>query len=490
MKIAVGGILHETNTFAEGLTEFKDFAHPGGHPPLQEGDSMISAFAGVNLGIGGILAAASDLQVETAPLLWAFPQPAGIVSRAAWNRISSMFLERLEKVMPVDGVALDMHGAMITEDCDDAEGDLFERIRKITGRSVPLAAVLDLHANITPKMAEYADALVGYDTYPHIDCFERGIEAMRIVVDAASGRIKPVCALKQIPMLIGPPKQCTFLSPMRDVIEMAHEMEKEKGVISVTVAGGFPFSDFHDAGASVVVNADSDKAFAQAQADELAGKIWERREQFRVKLAPLKETIAKVVSENKGPVVFADGSDNPGGGAPCDGTVMLQALIEAKAPRSVVAIIADPESVAKAVAAGVGNEVDLMLGGKTDNRHGAPLKVKAYVKAVTDGCYVNKGPMFTGLRINMGRTAVVVAGEVEVVVTERRSQPLDMQALRSVGIEPGDRLIIGLKSAVHFRADYTRIAHAIYDMDTPGIHNPDPALYAYKKVRRPIWPLD
>jgi len=218
--------------------------------------------------------------------------------------------------------------------------------------------------------------------------------------------------------------------------------------------------------------------------------MWDRREDLRVHLTPVEETIEYALETGDGPVVLADGSDNPGGGAPCDGTVMLKALVEANVPGSTIAIIVDPEAVAGAIEAGVGNEVTLQVGGKTDDRHGPTLELTGYVRLISDGFYANKGPMYTGVVSAMGRTVVFVVGEVEVILTEQRIQPFDCEALRCVGIEPHDRLLIGLKSAVHFRADFGPIASAIFEVDTPGIHNPDVTLQTFDHVRRPIWPLD
>jgi len=489
MRIAMGGILHETNTFADGLTTIDQFLHEGGHPGLRQGHEIIETFAQTHIATGGFIAAVEQLGIELAPLIWAFPQPSGIVEQAAYDELSALLIDRLQQAMPVDGVLLDLHGAMVTEDLEYAEGDLLSRVREVVGPDVPIVSTLDLHANITPAMAQNANALVGYDTYPHVDAFERGVEAAHIVADAVRGRSNPVAALAQIPMLIGPPKQCALISPMQDIIALAHEIEERPGIISVTVSGGFPFSDIHDAGASIVVNADGDADLAQSTADEIAAHIWERREEFQLDLIPVEEAIAQAIESGEGPVILADGSDNPGGGAPCDGTVMLKALIDADAPRSTVAIIADPEAVAAAIAAGVGNEVTLTVGGKTDNRHGEPLTLTVYVRAITDGNYANRGPMYTGMPVAMGRTVVFVVGGVEAIITEHRAQPFDMQAVRSVGIEPADRLIIGLKSAVHFRADYQSVATAIHDLNTPGIHNPDVTLYEYQNLRRPMWPL-
>ncbi len=495
MRIATGGILHETNTFAEGTTPLEAFVGEGSRQQLLVGEEILKAFSGVGTATGGFIAVADDLGFELAPLIRTFPQPSGIVEQDAYEQLARMMIEKLEEVIPVDGVLLDLHGAMVTEDLEDADGDLLARVRNTVCPDIPIVTTLDLHANITPAMTAATDVLVGYDTYPHVDCMERGVEAARILADTIGGRIRPVSGFAQVDMLIGPPKQCTLVSPMKDVIALVHEIEKRPGIVSVTFAGGFPFADIHDVGVSVVVHADGDEDLAQDTAEEIAAYVWSLREAFRLELTPLDEAIrfaidSEVEGEGEGPVILADGSDNPGGGAPCDGTVMLEALIEAEAPRATVAIIADPEAVAEAIAAGVGSQVTLQVGGKTDNRHGRPLDLTGYVKLISDGNYLTRGPMMTGLSVAMGRSVVFVVGEVEIVLTEQRIQPFDMEALRSLGIEPTQRLLIGLKSAVHFRADYGDIAAEIFEIDTPGVHNPDVTRYDYKRLRRPMWPLD
>ncbi len=490
MRIATGSISHETNTFAEGTTPLAAFVGEGSRQKLLVGRAIVEAFSGVGTATGGFIAVADELGFDLAPLISTFPQPSGTVEQEAYDELSEMMLEKLEQVMPVAGVLLDLHGAMVTDEVEDVEGDLLARVRNVVGPDIPIVSTLDLHANITPAMAAAADVLVGYDTYPHVDCMERGVEAARILADTIGGRIRPVSGFAQVPMLTGPPKQCTLVAPMKDVMELIHGIEKRPGIVSITCAGGFPFADIHDAGVSVVAHADGDKKLAQDAADEIAEYIWKRREDFRLELTPVAEAIRFAIDEGAGPVILADGSDNPGGGAPCDGTVMLEALIEAEAPRAVVAIIADPEAVAEAIAAGIGNEVTLKVGGKTDDRHGEPLNLTGYVKLMSDGNYINRGPMMTGLRTAMGRSVVLVVGEVEIILTERRIQPFDMEALRSLGIEPTRRLLIGLKSAVHFRADYGTIATKIFEIDTPGVHNPDVTQYNYERLRHPIWPLD
>ena len=401
----------------------------------------------------------------------------------------TLALERLAEALPVDGVLLELHGAMVTERCPDAEGELLRRVRQVVGPDLPVVATLDLHANISPEMVEHATALVGYDTYPHVDNFARGQEAFGIIADAVRGRTRPVAVLAQVPMLIGPPRQCTLTPPMQDMFALVHERERQPGIISITLAGGFPFADTPCTGAAVVAIADGDEALARSTAQAVADEMWARREDFRLRLTPLQEAIGWAL-EHGGPVILADGSDNPGGGAPCDGTVMLQALIEAQAPNSTVAIIVDPESVAAAWDAGEGQEITLNVGGKTDDRHGQPLTLTGTVRLLSEGNYVNEGPMSRGLPVAMGRTAVFVVGGVEIVLTERRIQPYDTQALRCLGIEPAERLLIGLKSAVHFRAAFGPLARRIFEVDTPGVHNPDVTQYTFHRLGRPMWPLN
>ncbi|MFO7945622.1 MAG: M81 family metallopeptidase [Armatimonadota bacterium] len=489
-RIAVAGFSHETNTFAEGLTTFDDFLRGRGFPGLMSGDELVENLKGRSTCTGAFLDAADEIGFDAVPVLYTFPQPSGLIEQDAYDRVLATLLEKLQAVLPVDGVLLELHGAMVTEDLEDAEGDILTHVREMVGPDVPVISTLDLHANISPLMVQQADALVGYDTYPHVDAYERGRDAVRLIMAAITGEAQPVSTLAQVPMLIGPPRQCTLISPMGDIIDLAHEAEERPGILNVTVSGGFPFADITDCGASVVVTTDDDSEIARATAQEIAGAMWERRSDFELDLTPVREAIDYAMRTGEGPVVMADGSDNPGGGAPCDGTVMLQEMVEANVPGSTVAIIADPEAVAGAVEAGVGNEVTLQVGGKTDDRHGATLTLTGYVRLISDGRFENKGPMYTGVKADMGRTVVFVVGEVEVVLTEYRIQPYDCQALRSVGIEPRDRLLIGLKSAVHFRADYGPIATAIFDLDTPGVHNPDVTKLPFERLRRPMWPLD
>lgn len=486
MRIATGCIGHETNTFSSIPTSLDDFKLQRSY---HVGDEIISTFRQTSTITGGFIESSEKLGIEIVPLLWTFATPSGKIEQAAYDTLKGEFLDLLRNARELDGVLLDLHGAMATEEIEDAEGDLIQSVREIVG-SLPIVVTLDLHANITAEMAEYSDTIIGFDTYPHVDCYDRGVEAGQVIFDIVQGNVRPTMAFRQLPLLTSPPAQCTMKPLMSGVVEQLHALETEPGVVTATLAMGFPFADIRDAGVTVLVTTNDDQQLAEQHADRFAKYIWDMREAFNLNLVSVEEAIEIANGTDGQPIVLAEGSDNPGGGGPCDGTIILRKFIEADVQDAVIAIIADPESVSLAIEAGVGNTVGLNVGGKTIPLHGDPVPLTGYVKTISDGNFVHKGPMARGVRSSLGRTAVIRVGGVEIILTERRFQPLDAEVLRSVGIEPRDRKLIALKSAVHFRADYTPIAHEILEADTPGVHSADLFSYDYQKVRRPIYPLD
>lgn len=482
MRIATGCIGHETNTFSPVPTTIDSFRK-------MVGDEILMNFGNTSTVTGGIIDATADLKVELVPLLWSFATPSRKVEQHAYDALKSEFLDLLSGAGEIDGVVLDLHGAMVTEDIEDAEADLISSVREIVGFR-PVIVTLDLHANITPETVKYPDAIVGFDTYPHVDTYERGVEAVEVIYKTLRGEIEPTMAYRQLPLLTSPPAQCTLRPPASDLVKKLHQLESEDGVVTATLSMGFPFADIHDAGVSVLVTTDGNRELAEQKVSEFAQHLWSIREDFRTNLVSIEEAIEHADQSSGQPIVLAEGADNPGGGGPCDGTSILRAFVEADVRDAVVAIISDPESVAHAIEAGVGNRVTLNVGGKTDDMHGDPVTLEAYVKTISDGVYLRKGPMARGATDRMGRTAVIKTGGVEVILTEERSQPLDAEVLRCVGIEPRNRKLIALKSAVHYRADYTRIAHEILEVDTPGVHSPNLSNFTYENLRRPIYPLD
>jgi microcystin degradation protein MlrC len=484
---------HETNTFAVTPTRMADFDFAGAPAVAASSERIRAYFRGTRTVHGGYLAAAEELGFELEPLLWAFATPSGVVERTAYEELAAVLLERLARRARESGcrgMLLDLHGAMVSEHLEDVEGDLIERTREVLGPDLPLVVTVDLHANVTERMATHADAIIGFEEYPHVDSFERGVQAGRLIHAAAAGTVRPRLAYVQLPLISMPPKQCTLIPPARDLLRRSRETARQPGVLDASIAYGFPFADIRDAGTSVLVTADGSAELAAQHAADLARAVWQRRRDFDPALTPVAEAIRYARVEATGLVVLADGSDNPGGGGPCDGTVVLRELLAAGVEDAVVAVIADPEVVAAAAAAGVGEPIEVRVGGKTDRRHGDPVALRAVVRLLSDGRFVTRSRMGAGGMTEMGRTAVLQSGGVRVVVTERRVQPFDAELLRSVGIEPREQRLVALKSAVHFRSTYQQIAERIFDLDTPGVHRPDFAAYRYRRLRPGVYPLD
>ena len=491
MRIASGGVQHETNTYTDAPTTRGDFERDSMcGPDFGGGDTIFERFTDTGTIHGGYIAGAKSADFELVPLICTKAQPLGRVDQAAFDEMLGLFLSRLADAGPVDGVLLDLHGAQVNQHDDDAEGAFIKATRDALGDDMPVFVTLDLHANITPKMAQYADSIIGYDTYPHVDMFDRGKEAAELMARTVRGEVKPQLAYRQLPLLTLPPKQCTLRQPMMGLIDKLHELESRPGILTATISMGFPFADIRDAGVSVLVTADGDQTLAESAAEELAGWVWDLRDELQPELITPEELIEKEKTLSPGLIIYADGSDNPGGGAPSDGTVALQALIDAGVENACVGLIHDPETAQQAHQAGVGATIDVRLGGKADDRHGDPVVGSAKVLALSDGLFVHQGPMSRGIPRELGLTALINIGGVDVVVNTYRAQLLDAEMIRIVGLKPEDKRILVVKSAVHFRADLGPRAAHIFDADTPGIHRPDLDNFEYKTLRRPIYPLD
>jgi microcystin degradation protein MlrC len=485
MQVVIGSISHETNTFSNVLTGLPQF-----NENLYLGQDIVSVFRGKHAIASAFIQVAEAEGFELLPTVWASATPSGFVTDAAFTHLLARLLQPIEAAKPVDGVLLHLHGAMVTQSLDDPEGEILAAVRGVVGRGVPIVVTLDLHANIAERMVREADVLIGYDTYPHVDQFERGLEAAQLMASILQGRVTPTMAMQKPPMIVSPQRQKTSYYPMNALINLAHELEADDSIVNVTVAGGYPFADLEFAGMTMVVTTNNRPKIAQHKADQLAALAWKLRRDFLADVVPPTEAVAEAMAAPGGPVVLADHADNPGGGAPCDGTVLLQTLLALGAENAVLAVLADPEAVATLLTAGVGATVTLPLGGRTDRLHGPPLTVTGTVKLISDGTFWPLGPMASGLASTMGRTVVFTCQGVDVIVTEKRIQPTDLELYRSVGIEPTRKQILAVKSAVHFRASHEPIATKIIEVDTPGIHSARLSAFNYTKLRRPIFPLD
>lgn len=490
IRIAVAGVQHETNTFAPWPTDIADFQADGWFA----GDALLG-LAGTNTVIGGVVDAAAAMPgIELLPIFATRAIPGGLVTANAFDLIADLIVAGIVASSP-DAIVLDLHGAMVSEDEDDGDGAILRLVRGAVGTAIPIVAVLDLHANVSQEMADLADALVPYDTYPHVDNAARGAEALSLAAAASSGDIRLSSALVKIPLMPPGPKQFSGVEPTVSIMAKAVDLETRPGVLNVGVTFAFPYADCPFAGMGVLVSTNGDQRLASDTAHELADFIWQRRESFRPEVATVEAAVHAAMSEPTGPVVLADLGDNPGGGSACDGTALLWALLDLGAHDAAVAVIVDQATVQRAVEAGIGASIDVDLGGKTDDLHGHPVPVSAVVQSTSDGAFIYEGPMDTGRRDSLGTTAVLRCtgrhgNVVEVIVCERRVQALDLAIFRSQGIEPTERKILVVKSAVHFRGAFGPIASRIIEVGTPGLTSVEFQRFPYSRLPRPIWPLD
>lgn len=485
MRIVTGTISHETHVMSNistGLDEFRSRR-------LLYGDELFSEFTGTATPAGGIIEGCKRHGFELVPTVFASATPSGIVTKEAFDRILGDITAGIKAAEPFDAVVLHLHGAGVSEEYRDIEGKVLSEVRKIAGNR-PVVATFDLHANYTDLMVDNADMLIGYDTYPHVDGYERGVEAVKLTARMLDGSLKPTLGFRQPPMLPALQVQFTGKYPMKMLIDEAHRMEELEGVESVTVAAGFPWNDIPEAGMSFIVTTNDDQALADRLAGELHDLAWDMRRDFLVRPTPMGEALRHVAKAEKGPLVLADIGDNPGGGAPEDGTVVLKAILEEGLIGGVLALIWDPESVRAAIKAGIGEKVSLTLGGKTDDMHGGPLEVTGVVNNITDGKFTNLGPMGTGAESDMGETVVLDIGGNDVIVTSKRVQPLDLGLYESQGIDIRGKRFVVVKSSVHYRAAHEPVASEIIELDTPGLTSPRLAGFEFKNIRRPIFPLD
>lgn len=485
-RVLIGELKHETNSFIPGLTD--RVSYENFH--LKTGEETAPYFSAVKTEMLGFMQTLEEEGIEFTASIGAEAVPGGPVERSFFDFAMGNILKSASDEGPFDGILLALHGAMVLEDSFDAEGELLSAIRKTVGHDMPVMATLDLHGNFTEEMQRHATACFGYDTYPHIDMLERGAEAARIMARTIRGEIRPVMRSKRIPILS--PTIPTAKEPYAGLMRLASGFEKEPGVLSVSVMHGFPWSDIPEAGVSVLAVTDNDEGLAEKIVTELGSRVWERRGQFTKKFITPETAVKMALESSEFPVLLADTSDNPGGGAPADGTQLLSEMIRQNVENAAFALIADPESAERAFSAGRGNPVRLSLGGKSAPRanHGAPIEAEGRVITLSDGRYTITGPMCTGLEVNMGKTAVVQIGGIYVIICTLRTQPWDAEVFRKVGIEPASKKILCVKSAAHFRASFEPIAAKIIEVDLPGLVSNNFSNFTFRNILRPVFPLD
>lgn len=490
MRVAIGGICHETSTFAPLPTTLHDFETGRG---LYRGHEIVERFRGSNTCVGGFIQGAAEHGLHLVPLLLTHAFPSGLIVAADYAALKAELLDRLRReeqaTGPIDGVLLDLHGAMVVEGIDDADGDLIAAVRAAVG-SRPIIVTTDLHANHSPLRVEQATAIIGYDTYPHVDMAERGIEAAGMMAATLRGEIRPTMALRTLPLIWGTRCQVTAWPPMDEVLGRLHALEQRPGMLSATISTGFPWADVPNMCSSVIAVADGDAALARAAADELGDWIMERLPRWYHPPVSVREALAEGERIGKYPIILADHADNTGGGAGGDSTEVLQTFLEMNLRDALVLYMVDPEVARQAHAAGVGKRISVSLGGKSHPLQGPPVQAEAEVLALSDGPFHYDGPMYGGLTGSMGTSAAVRMGGVTVVVVSVREQPFDPAFARTLGINCGAMRYIAVKSSAHFRAAFEPLAGSIFNVDAQAIHTHRFDQLDYHKRPRPMFPLE
>ena len=492
MRIVIAQMSHETNTFSPVITDLARFSG-GRERPLQD-DDAINIYRNTASCIGGYLAVAEELDGDIHIPIAAGAAPSGPVEDDAYEYIATQILGAVSRC---DVLMLDLHGAMVTRSHDDGEGELLRRIRAIAP-DLPIAVSLDMHANIFPDMVNLATVVTGYHTYPHVDMFETAELAARVLIATVENQVDPTLAWGNNPMLPHVMRQGTDDFPNRELQLRAQEMEKE-GALAVSLFTGFPHADIPQAGLSVVVATDNDMELAERLRDELLESAWNERSAFVYKVEPLDLSVAKAkqlgsTQQAKGPVVLLDHYDNTASGGTMDTTEVLKEVLRQELDDVAVCAIYDPEAVNAMIDAGIGNTVTLSLGGKLPmpalSRISQPVEVQGRVRLISDGLFPTTIAMGRGLTTNMGKTAVLSTGSVDIMVVSRHFEPVDPGCFRCVGIEPTTRRFLLLKSRIHYRVGFRDIAREIVECAGLGVCTSDYSEIHFERVRRPIYPLD
>jgi len=491
MRVAVAMMSHETNTFSPVVTDLARFSGTGSVPP--EGDAAYRIFRGTASCLGGFIEVCDAVGAQVFIPVAAGAAPSGPVDRTAYEYMCERIVAA---ATDCDAMLLDLHGAMVTQDYDDGEGELLTRIRRVAP-DLPIALSLDMHANLTEAMVSQATVICGYHTYPHVDMDRTAVRAARILFDAIAGRVKPVMVWGNAPMLPHVMRQGTDDLPNRALQERVMAMEAE-GALAVSLFTGFPHADIHDAGLSVVTVTNADEGGAAALRDELLDRAWGDRSAFVYQVEPLADSIGKAQAfaegPGEGPVVLLDHYDNAASGGTMDTTEVLSAVLAAGLDDAAFFAIYDPAAVDAMVAAGVGSTVTVSLGGKLQMpalaEQSQPIDVTGRVRLLSEGQFPATVAMSRGLTMNMGRCGVLRVGGLDIVVISRHLEPFDPGCFRSLGIEPTTRRFLILKSRIHYRVGFRDLARAMVECAGRGVCTSDYSELQFRKVRRPIFPLD
>jgi microcystin degradation protein MlrC len=489
MRIAVGQLWQESNTFNPLPTTRQDFEAFG----VLRGAEVVERMADTNE-LGGFIQSLrcwpGPPEVVGLARLPAWPSGPATADTFAWLR--DELVGALRSALPVDGVLLALHGALVADGAPDVEGEVLVALRQVVGPRVPLVVTLDLHANVTGRMVEAADALVLYHTAPHVDVFETGQRGARVLRRVLLEGARPLTAFAKLPLVVPAERANT-----QDAASVSHglrlaleALEAEPGVLAAGLATVQPWLDVPELGSAVVAVADGDAAAAQERCARLAEEVWARRRDYLPELVPVADAVRRAWEHRGGLVVLSDSADATTSGAPGDSNHVLRELLKCDWPRPALVTLVDPELVAEAGRLGEGAELTAPLGGKRDRRFSQPMPVTARVARLFDARFVLSGHLGKNLPIDMGPSAVLRQGNVHVVVTSRSGPHFAPELFRGAGLDPFAASVLVAKSPCGFRAAYAGRAEQILVVRAPGCAPSDFWNYAYRRAPRPLWPWD
>lgn len=485
MKVLMGHFGHEANTFSSNKTSYEDYIAKGAF----FGDEVLKIHSGKPTYSGGVIKAASEEGIELIPT---------VDHTTAAPTLSAECVDRmLEHILPVckvhkdeiDGICFSLHGAGVSEQTDDLEGYVLEKLRAIVGPDMPITVSLDLHGNISQKMVDLSNGLFGIKKYPHVDKFDAGYLAMKTLTRILKGECKPETALVRLPILLPCGAGFTYGEPFVSMEKYFKDFCQENGLIDATFFHGFPYADVPSSSSSVVVVAENG---AYEAARHLAKYVWDKRDFFSPEILSPAQALDRSESVTEpGYIVINEVSDNPGGGAPGDGTHLLREMLRRNLPSSIFGYIFDPAAAAEIHKHKVGDHIDLKLGGKTEKMHGEPLELKdVLICNLSNGDFIHTTPNRKGIPTSMKKSARIRVDNVDIVVGSVLNQTFDDRPFLITGADIEQYRYVGLKSSNHFRSFFQSRAAAIITADPPGLQTSDLSIFEYKKITRPIFPLD
>ncbi|MNH93070.1 hypothetical protein D3C73_456610 [compost metagenome] len=487
MRIIVGGLLQESNTFSAASSTVADFKR---HYYVV-GDEMNQPLR-VDNELTGFYQAAREHKVTLVPTLYTNAVSSGPISRKSLNELILELLERMKQALPCDGVLFALHGAWVAEDNDDADGEILNAIREIVGKDVPIVITLDSHANVTRRMIENVNGLVGYRTFPHVDFVETGYKAAHLLFAIVKGEIHPTISLTKIPMILPAENQFTDRGPMAELWLEALKGEEGSSTQVTSLFAVQPWLDVKEMGFSVVVVGENSKHI-QAESSRLGELAWLKRKAFDVTLYSVPEIVSKMGDEQKNiPIIISDSADSPGAGSPGDSNAVLRQLLEHKVNEKFKCLICmvDAHAARYANEAGPGALVQLKVGYSISTELGKPLEIEGKVTSISNGKFTFGGGHVANLEANMGRSAVVAIGRIRLLLMENPTFTGDPAMYRSMGLEPAEANLVLVKSAAQFRAEYEQLSDQIFILDTPGASTANLKNLPFRNLQRPIYPFD